>query len=228
MSDQLKKQVAVYTVDHFVESGMVVGLGEGSTAAFAIQRLAERLQVGTLSSIQGVPCSRRVEAEARRLGIPLTTLDESPIIDLTFDGADEVDPGLNLIKGGGGALLREKVVAQASRREIIMVDFTKLVPALGTNWAVPIEIVPFSLGSVRAFLQGLGGDPKLRQNTDGTPFLTDQSNYILDARFGVIENPSTLAMYLDTRAGIVEHGLFLGLASTVVVADESGIRVLGL
>ena len=222
-SSKLKQQAGWYAVD-FVESGMVVGLGHGSTAIFAVRCIAQLLQESQLREVLGVPCSRQVEAEARRLRIPLTTLDEHPAIDLTIDGADEVDPDLNLIKGGGGALLREKIVAQASRREIIVVDESKLSPALGTHWPVPVEVVPFGWRAHSAYLESLGAQPTLRLNTDGTPFETDQGNLILDCRFGPIPDPAQLAARLNERAGIVEHGLFLGLATDVIVGGAAGIR----
>lgn len=220
---QLKQQAAERAVD-FVKSGMVVGLGHGSTAIFAVRRIAELLHQGQLQDILGVPCALQVEAEARRLGIPLTTLDEHPVVHLTIDGADEVDPNLNLIKGGSGALLREKIVAQASRREIIVVDESKLSPALGTRWPVPVEVIPFGWRSQAAYLESLGAQPVLRLNSDGTPFKTDQSNLILDCHFGPIANPAQLAARLSERAGIVEHGLFLGLATDVIVANDKVIR----
>jgi ribose 5-phosphate isomerase A len=220
---QLKQQTGRYAAD-FVESGMVVGLGHGSTAIFAVRRIAQLLREGQLREVVGVPCSRQVEEDARRLGIPLTTLDEHPIVDLTIDGADEVDPDLNVIKGGGGALLREKIVAQASRREIIVVDESKLSPALGTHWPVPVEVAPFGSRLQAAFLESLGAQPVLRQNTDGTPFKTDHGNLILDCNFGPISDPAQLAARLSGRAGIVEHGLFLGLATDVIVAGVEGVR----
>jgi ribose 5-phosphate isomerase A len=220
---QLKQQAAERAVG-FVESGMVVGLGHGSTAIFAVRRIAQLLRDGQLQNILGVPCSRQVESEAQRMGIPLTTLDEYPVVHLTIDGADEVDPHLNLIKGGGGALLREKIVAQASRREIIVVDESKLSPALGTHWPVPVEVVPFGWHSQAAYLKSLGGHPVLRRNSDRTPFKTDQGNLILDCHFEPISQPAQLAARLSERAGIVEHGLFLGLATDVIVAGDQGIR----
>jgi ribose 5-phosphate isomerase A len=220
---QFKQQAAERAVE-FVESGMVVGLGHGSTAIFAVRRIVQLLREGQLQDIFGVPCSRQVEGEAQRLGIPLTTLDEHPVVDLTIDGADEVDPHLNVIKGGGGALLREKVVAQASRREIIVVDESKLSPALGTHWPVPVEVVPFGWRSQAAYLESLGARPVLRQNSDGTPFQTDQGDLILDCHFGPIQDPVQLAARMSERAGIVEHGLFLGLATDVIVAGEQGVR----
>jgi ribose 5-phosphate isomerase A len=220
---KFKQQAGEYAVQ-FVESGMVVGLGHGSTTIHALRRIAQRLDEGDLEEIVGVPCSSHVEADAEALGIPLTTLNEAPVIDLTIDGADEVDPRLNLIKGGGGALLREKMVAQASRREIIVVDVTKLSDVLGTEWALPIEVVPFGWRAQGAFLASLGAEVELRRGEDGEPFRTDQGNYILDADFGPIENLTELAAQLDSRAGIVGHGLFLGLATDVVVAGPEGVR----
>ena len=220
------KQRAAEAAVEFVESGMVVGLGHGSTASFAVVRIAQLLRDGRLQNILGVACSRDVEQQARQLGIPLTTVDGHPVVNLTIDGADEVDPDLNLIKGGGGALLREKIVAQASRREIIVVDESKLSPALGTRGPVPVEVVPFGWPAQVAYLESLGARPRpvLRQKGDGTPFKTDHGNVILDGRFGPIEDPVQLAAQLNERAGIVEHGLFLGLATDVIVAGSQGIR----
>ena len=218
------KQKAAERAAEFVESGMVVGLGHGSTAIFAVRRIAQLLCEDQLQDILSVPCSRQVEGEAQRLGIPLTTLDKHPIVDLTIDGADEVDPHLNVIKGGGGALLREKIVAQASRREIIVVDESKLSPALGTHWPVPVEVAPFGWRSQVAYLESLGAQPVLRQDSDGTLFKTDQGNLILDCHFGPIQDPVQLAARMSERAGIVEHGLFLGLVTDVIAASSQGIR----
>jgi ribose 5-phosphate isomerase A len=220
---ELKQQAAWHAV-RFIESGMVVGLGHGSTAVFALRCIAGLLQARELEDVLGVPCSVQVELSARELGIPLATLDEHPVVDLTIDGADEVDPDLRLIKGGGGAILREKVVAQASRREVIVVDETKLSPVLGTKWPVPVEVVPFGWRTQTAFLETLGGRPILRRNPDGTPFHTDQGNLLLDCRFGPIQDPEGLASRLAQRAGIVEHGLFLGLATDLIVSGDSGVR----
>ena len=224
-TDELKQRAAEKAVE-LVQDGMIVGLGHGSTAHFAHVAIARRLQEGSLKNILAVPCSRQVEAEARALGIPLTTLDDHSVVDVTIDGADEVDPRLNLIKGGGGALLREKVVAQASKQEIIIVDEGKLSPALGTRWALPVEVVPFGVAPVSAFIRSLGAEPVLRQKDDGQPFVTDQGNYILDCRFGPMENPAEIARALCDRAGIVEHGLFIGLASMVIVGKADGVEVL--
>lgn len=232
---ELKRKAGVYAAD-FVESGAVVGLGHGSTAIFAIRRIAERLRAGELREVLGVPCSTQVEAEARRLGLPLTSLDEHPLLDLTIDGADEVAPNLDLIKGRGGALLREKMVSQASRREIIVVDESKLSPALGTRAPVPVEVVTFGWRSQVAYLESLGARVAVRRTDDGDRCAgcdryagcelleTDHGNLVLDCDFGPIAEPAWLAGRLEARAGIVEHGLFLGLAGEVVVGSADGIR----
>jgi ribose 5-phosphate isomerase A len=220
------KQIAADQAVEFVESGMVVGLGAGSTAAFALRRLAEKIRSGRLTGIRGVPCSLQTGEIARRLGIPLTTLDEHPWIDLTIDGADEVDPRTNLIKGGGGAMLREKIVAEASRREIIVVDGSKLSPALGTRWAVPVEVLAFGWKSQAVYLESLGARIELRTAPDGSIFQTDQGNWILDCAFGPIADPAGLARQLESRAGILGHGLFIGLASAVIVGGPAGVRQL--
>ena len=223
-TEQSLKQQAADQVLAYIQSGTIVGLGHGSTAILAVRGLAQKLVQGELHDIRGIPCSRHIEAEARRLGIPLTTLEEDPVIDLTFDGADEVDPALNLIKGGGGALLREKIVAQASRREIIIVDGSKLSPALGTHWAVPVEVIPFGWRTQAAYLESLGAQIRVRPSDDGMAFITDQGNLILDCSFGPISDPVSLGARMDARTGIVAHGLFLGLAADVIVAGASGIR----
>lgn len=219
----LKKQAAEKAVE-FIESGMVVGLGHGSTAIFATLRLAHLLDTGKLKNIVAIPCSRVVEQEALRLGIPLTNFEKHPQIDLTIDGADEVDPQLNLIKGGGGALLREKIVAQASLRHIIVVDETKLSPTLGENFAVPVEVIPFGWHSKTAYLESLGAKWKVRQNADNSYFVTDQGNYILDCKFESIQDTQSLARSLDSLATVVEHGLFLNLATDLIVAGQAGLQ----
>jgi ribose 5-phosphate isomerase A len=219
-----QRQEAALRAVQLVESGMVVGLGAGRTAAFALGRIAELLHEGQLRNVVGIPCSKAVGAAAHQLGIPLTTLEDRHVIDLTIDGADEVDPDLNLIKGGGGALLHEKIVAQATQREVIIVDASKPSPRLGTKWALPVEVTTFGWGSQRRFLEALGAQVTERRTTSGGLFRTDEGNLILDAAFGPIEDPIALAHELNTRTGIVEHGLFIGLAHDVLVAGEDGIE----
>ncbi len=220
------KQQAARRAVEYVASGMVVGLGYGSTAAFAVQEVADQLRAGRLKNITAILCSAEMEPRARRLGIPLTSLDVQPVIDLTIDGADEVDPRLNLIKGGGGALLREKIVAQASRREIIIVDDTKLSPALGTHHPVPVEVLPFGWRAQVGYLETLGAQVVVRKADDGNLFLTDQKNMILDCDFGPIADPAGLAQALCGRAGIVEHGLFLGMAHQAIAGCSDGLKLL--
>jgi ribose 5-phosphate isomerase A len=220
---QYKQQAAEHAVT-FVQSGMVVGLGTGSTAIFATRRIGQLLRDGGLTDITGIPTSSVTETEALRLGIPLLDAAIPREIDLTIDGADEVDPALNLIKGGGGALLREKIVAQASRRVIVVVDESKCSAALGTHFALPVEVLPFGWQAQARYLESLGARLTSRQAGDGTPFVTDQGNAILDCTFGPIADAAALAARLDARAGIVEHGLFLGLATDVIIAGSDGIR----
>jgi len=221
--DELKQKAAHRAVE-FVDSGMVVGLGTGSTTAYAVNRIGELFKSGDLKNIVGISTSIRTETLAGELGIPLCGLDDQPLIDVTIDGADEVDPDLNLIKGGGGALLREKVVAQSSRQNIIIVDESKLSACLGTHWALPIEVIPFAVKTEENFLKSLGAAVTLRLDDKEQPYQTDQNNFILDANFGKMADPDDLAARLNERAGIVEHGLFLGLASDVIVAAEDNIR----
>ena len=222
--DTRLKQAAATRAVEFVQSGMKVGLGTGSTAIFATWRIAELLKAGRLRDIVAFATSNATEAEAVRLGIPLMSDDLPHDLDVTIDGADEVDPDLNLIKGGGGALLREKIVAQVSRREIIVVDETKPSPRLGTHWPVPIEVLPFGWRSQARFLESLGATIAIRQDDEGRPFLTDSGNMVFDCRFGPIANAPRLAQALGARAGIVEHGLFIGLADDLIVASPSGIQ----
>ncbi len=222
MSMEALKKRAAYRAVELVRSNMVVGLGHGSTTAFAIEKLSQLLQSGELSDIVAIPCSLDVERHARRLGIRLTSLEAHPVINLTIDGADEVDNQMNLIKGGGGALLREKVVACASQREIIIVDRSKLSAKLGTRFALPVEVVPFAWTIEKRFIEGLGAEV-IRRGGD-TAFQTDQGNYILDCRFPPIDDAPQLARFLNERAGIVEHGLFIDLVTDLIVADEHGVH----
>jgi len=223
LQDRLKKEAGISAVD-FVESGMVLGLGTGSTTSFALEELGRRLKEGRLKDIVGICSSIQTEKRANDLGIPIITFDERQELDLTIDGADEVDPQLNLIKGGGGALLREKVLAQSSKRNIMIVDESKMSPMLGTHFPVPIEVIPFAWMPVSNFIKSLDGEPVLRKKDGGEPYTTDQDNYILDSNFGPIPNLDELAQKLGQKAGIVEFGLFLGTASEVIVATSSGIR----
>ena len=223
---QAKLEAGHAAVDRYVRSGMRIGLGTGSTAVWAIRRVGELLADGTLAAIEAVPTSEASAAEARARGIPLTTLDADARLALTIDGADEVSPSLVLIKGGGGAHLREKIVAQASDRLIIVVDEVKLVPVLGTTFAVPVEVITMAQRPEREFLESLGASVTPRTTPNGEAFVTDEGNHILDARFGPIEDPAGLLRRLEQRAGIVEVGLFLGMASVVLVAGDDGLREL--
>ena len=208
----------------FVQPGMVLGLGGGSTALFMVHHLADLLNEGKLHDIVGIPCSNETADLARSLGIPLVDLESHPTIDLTIDGADEVDPHLNLIKGGGGYLLREKIVAQASVREVIIVDESKLSPVLGTHRTLPVEVVPFGIAGQQRFLESLGSNPVLRLTKDGSLFHTENGNVILDCEFGPISDPAALADRLDKRAGVAAHGLFLNLAADLVVCGVNGCK----
>jgi ribose 5-phosphate isomerase A len=216
-ADVLKAQAAAQATVH-VESGMVVGLGTGTTAAFAVRAIAERLRAGEITDIVGIPTSARTRDLAIELGIPLTTLDERQHVDLTIDGADEVDPQGSLIKGGGGALLWEKIVAAATERYIIIVDESKLVERLGERCPVPVEVMAFGWRTHLETIKGLGAAPTLRVQDDGTPFQTDGAHYILDCRFpNGIADPQWVEQTLTMRPGIVETGLFLGMSPEVIV-----------
>jgi len=221
--DQLKQAAGERAVE-WVESGMVVGLGTGSTTVFAIRRLGELLGSGRLAEIVGIPTSRESEQLADDVGIPLTTLADHPTIDLTIDGADEVDPAWNIIKGAGGALLREKVVAQASLREVIVVDDGKLVDQLGSTRALPVEVLQFAWKPEEEYLADLGAEATVRRTATNDVFVTDEGNWIFDCTFNGIADPERLAAQLSRRAGVVEHGLFLGLATDLVVASAQGVE----
>jgi ribose 5-phosphate isomerase A len=218
------KQEAATAAVALVQSGMKIGLGTGTTAIFATWRVAELLKAGTLRDIVAFATSKATFAEAVRLGIPMMPDDLPRDLDVTIDGADEVDPELNVIKGGGGALLREKIVAQASGRVIIVVDETKPSPRLGTHWPVPVEVMPFAWRSQARFLESLGAAITIRQDDGGAQFVTDSGNMIFDCRFGPIADARQLAATLSARAGIVEHGLFIGLVHDLIVASAQGIR----
>ena len=213
-AQQQWKQSAAESAVALVENGMILGLGTGSTAKLAVDALGKRVAGGL--RITGIP-----------LGIPISTLDEHPEIDLTIDGADEVELGsLNLVKGLGGALLREKIVASASKRLVIIVDESKLVERLGSRFAVPVEVVPFGWTATARRLQALGAQITLRISADSKPFITDGGHYIVDCTFGPIASAAKLDSELNGIVGVVEHGLFLGMATQVIVAGQSGVKVL--
>lgn len=225
--DALKRQAAARALEA-VRDGMKLGLGTGSTARHFVDLLGEKVRAGM--KVVGVPTSEATRAQAEQCGIPLTTLDEVDRLDITIDGADEVDPALDLIKGGGGALLREKIVAAASDRMIVIADDTKWVDALG-RFPLPVEVIPFGLGATRRAMQrafaeaGVSGPMEVRKGRDGHVFVTDGGHWIVDARLGRIADPPRLARLLNVIPGVVEHGLFVGLASTVILAGAQGIRV---
>lgn len=206
---------------------MKLGLGTGSTARLVLEAIAERRSGGALPDVVGVPTSRDTRERAEALEIPLATLDEEPRLDLTLDGADEVDPQLDLIKGLGGALLWEKIVAAASDRLVIVVDDSKLVDRLGSRAPVPVEVVPFGWRTLVRPFRSMGAQPSLREAEDGSPMVTDGGHYIMDCRFpDGIDNPPSLEHRLQGRPGVVETGLFLGMADAVVVGASDGARVL--
>ena len=226
--DQLKRQAAARALE-WVRDGMRVGLGTGSTAKHFVELLGERVAGGL--SIVGVPTSEVTRADAERCGIRLTTLDEIDRLDLTVDGADEIDPALNVTKGGGGALLREKIVAAASERMVVIADETKWVEKLG-RFPLPIEVIPFGLAATRRALAGafreadVSGEMVLRTDKNGHVFVTDGGHWIIDAHLRSIADAPRLASLLNPIPGVVEHGLFIGLARTAVLAGPQGIRVI--
>ncbi|MAT98495.1 MAG: ribose 5-phosphate isomerase A [Anaerolineaceae bacterium] len=221
---ELKRQAAEKAVE-FIESGMVVGLGTGSTAVHATRAVGRLLQQGKLQNIVAIPTSDETAREAESLQIPLVTFDTHPIIDITIDGADEADPDLDVIKGLGGALLREKIVAVVSQRFVIVADHTKRVAQLGSKAPVPVEVIPFAERPVTDYLKSLGARVEKRMEDDGQrPFRTDENNIILDCYLKPIANPQQLAAAIRQQPGVVEHGLFLGLATDVIFATPDGVE----
>ena len=217
MSTDLKRIAAEKAVAR-VESGMVLGLGTGSTAALAVEEIGRRLAAGELSDIVGIPTSTRTRDQAESLGIPLTTLEDHSVVDVTIDGADQVDPEGNLIKGGGGALLWEKIVAAATSRYVIVVDESKLVQRLGKGFPVPVEVMPFGWKTHLPAMRELGGEPELRSTDAGDPYVTDGGHYIIDVTFpDGLGDPAHADHVLLHRPGVVETGLFLGMAPEVIV-----------
>jgi ribose 5-phosphate isomerase A len=220
MANDQEKEAAARASLQFVKDGQVVGLGTGSTAAYFIKLLGEKVKNGM--RVRGIPTSDRSREMALSLGIPLTTLDECQEIAVTVDGADEVDPQLRLIKGGGGAMLREKIVASATKELVIVADATKQVPVLG-KFPLPVEVIKFAQALVAKRITALGAQVSVRMNDDGRPYVTDERNHILDCRFGQIADADRLARQLSEMPGVVEHGLFIGMASVVLFARGSEI-----
>ncbi len=223
MANENEKELAGRAAAELVRDGDVVGLGTGSTAYFAVVALGERVKAGL--KIVGIPTSIATADLAKKVGVPLTTLDEHQEINITLDGADEIDPHLNLIKGGGGALLREKVVASASKKMVVISDSSKLVPVLG-KFPLPVEVISFARAVVEKKIAGLGASFKWRTRADGSTYLTDNGNPILDCSFGKIVDPAALARVLSDMPGVVEHGLFIGLASVALIGRGSQVEQL--
>lgn len=227
-TDSLKRAACQRALD-YVRPGMRLGLGSGSTAKIFVDLLGEKVRAGL--QIRTVATSEATAAQAKALGIPLTTLDEMPELDLTIDGADEVSPDLTLIKGGGAAHLREKIVAAASARMVVIADETKAVPVLG-QFPLPIEVIPFGLAATRRLIEaavtaaGCAGELVLRPGKDGHALVTDGGHWILDAKLGRIPNPQALADRLAAIPGVVEHGLFIGMADAAILAGPGGVRIL--
>jgi ribose 5-phosphate isomerase A len=220
MANDLEKEAAARASLQFIKDGQVVGLGTGSTAAFFIKLLAERVKAGL--RVRGIPTSVKSQELAESLGIPLTTLDECQEIDVTVDGADEVDPQLRLIKGGGGAMLREKIVASATKFMVVVADASKQVHVLG-KFPLPVEVIRFAEALIKKRITELGAEVSIRQGADGKPYVTDENHHILDCRFGQIRDADGLARKLSDMPGVVEHGLFIGMAKVALFARGSEI-----
>ncbi|OUC15653.1 MAG: ribose 5-phosphate isomerase A [Alkalinema sp. CACIAM 70d] len=217
--DLMKKQVGYAAADR-VQSGMIVGLGTGSTTAFAIQAIGERLQSGGLTDIKGIPTSFQAIVLARKFGIPLVGLDEVDHIDIAIDGADEVDPNKNLIKGGGAAHTQEKIVDSLANQFIVVVDSTKLVDQLGSTFLLPVEVLPMAVAPVTRAIEKLGGQPQLRMGVKKAgPVVTDQGNLVIDVKFDRIDNPSELEKTLNNIPGVLENGLFVNVADVILVGE---------
>ena len=221
----LEKAAAAHASLRFVRDGMTLGLGTGSTASHVVRFLGEQVRAGLLSKIRGIPTSVHTGELAASLGISLTTLDECQDIDVDIDGADEFDPQLNLIKGGGGALLREKIIASASRQVVIIADSSKQVAVLG-KFPLPVEVIPFAQPLVARKIAALGAAVKPRKDAQGNIFITDEGHHILDCSFGQIPDPSALARKLSDMPGVVEHGLFIDLATVVLCAKGENVTEL--
>ena len=223
MTEDEQKQAAAEKAVEYIENGMVVGLGTGSCAAKMVDLVGKRVVQGL--NVTGVPTSEATAAQARALGIPVVGLDEVSVIDLTIDGTDEVDPEGRLIKGGGGAHLREKIVASLSDKMIVIAEAKKKVPQLGA-FKLPVEVVQFAAPALKPKLEALDCTPVIRMTKDGAPFETDERNYIYDCDFGKISDPEGLALTLSTMPGVVEHGLFIGFADLVLIGTDAGVEVI--
>lgn len=221
--EDLKKQAGEEAVRH-IEDGMIVGLGTGSTVEYFLRELGKQVKNGL--KIQGIPTSVHTKRIAKEENIPLTTIEEHPKIDVTVDSADEVDSFLNLVKGGGGALVREKIIAFNSKKVIIIIDDSKIVKALGIDFPLPVEIVKFAWTSTKKTLEEFGCEVTLREVMEGEPFITDNGNYILDCEFEHIEDPEQLHVNLNNIPGVVENGLFIGVVDEVIVGGKQGIMTL--
>jgi ribose 5-phosphate isomerase A len=215
-----EKQIAARAAVDLVEAGRIVGLGSGSTAAYAVRFLAERVREGL--NIVGIPTSQQTKHLAEQLGLPLATLDEHPQIDIDIDGADEIDPQLNLIKGGGGAFLREKIIASVSRRFVVIGDSAKQVKRLG-KFPLPVEVVPFAQSLIKPQIEALDAKVSLRSYAYGNPYVTDEGHHILDCTFGEIPDPAALAEKLCHMPGVIEHGLFIGMAELAFIGKDGKV-----
>ncbi|MBM3223587.1 MAG: ribose-5-phosphate isomerase RpiA [Candidatus Tectomicrobia bacterium] len=218
------KQLACQRAAQEVRDGMVLGLGTGSTVYYFLHELGRMVNEGL--RVTGVPTSVRTAQIAKELAIPLTTLEEQPRLDLAVDGADEVDANLNLVKGAGGALLREKVIAASAARFIVVVDHSKPVQQLGARYPLPVEVVPFGYAPAMRALEGLGARVSLRRGTDGQIWVSDNGNYNLDCQFGLIADPLALQKELLTIPAVVDSGLFLNMTDTVIIGEDAGTRIL--
>jgi ribose 5-phosphate isomerase A len=230
--DEMKRAVALHTVENYIKSGLKIGLGSGSTAEMFVEELGKKVQAGQLSRLTCVATSEKVSQLAQSLGLNVVDLNDVDSLDITVDGADEIEPtSFNLIKGRGAALLREKLVASASRMEIIIADESKIVTKLGEKMPLPVEVVPFGWTHTCRRLQELGANPLLRPATPGgdaviEPFITDNGNYILDCNYGAMEYPAIVSEQLKNVIGVVEHGLFIGMADKVIIARADGVAEL--
>ena len=221
--EELKKLAGEKAVEH-IEDGMTIGLGTGSTVEYTLRKLGELVKEGL--KIKGIPTSIHTQRIAKEEKIPLTSLEENPVIDVTIDGADEVDSDLNLIKGGGGALVREKIIAFNSKKVIIVIDDSKIVKALGIDFPLPVEVVKFGWTSTKKTLEELGCNIELREIMENEPFITDNGNYILDCEFDRINEPEQLEIDINNIPGVVDNGLFIGLVDEVIVGGKQGILTL--